>query len=189
MPDPTAPPDRRKDVVRRAVEVIRRAGYLTLATSDSTGRAWAAQLQYAWFTSPLSLVVGSHIEARHSVDIAENGRAAAAISLLPDMQGGPDGLQVAGACSVLSGTTLARRAPAFYRQMYAGPVEADDLALTPEQLSGSAPLRLYELRIDELWILDLDRWAKEHVSARVQVDHIAVEHALGAINPAEHAPR
>lgn len=189
MSDSVFGPTRHPDLVHRAVEIICRAGYLTLATADSAGRPWAAQLQYAWFTSPLSLVFGSHVEARHSVDIAASGRAAAAASLLPGVRGGPDGLQVAGPCTALGGAALELHAAAFYRQMYADPGEARDHALSPEQLSGDAPLRLYELRVKELWILDLDRWAKEQVSARVQVESAAVEQALSDLNATEHAPR
>lgn len=186
MVDLVSPQSRRPDLLRRAVNIIRQAGYLTLATADVAGRPWAAPLQYAWFTSPLSLVVGSHVAARHSIDVAATHKAAAALSVFPEMPGGLDGLQAAGCCTALTGAVLEGRAADFYRQVHPDPVEARSLALTPEQLSGAAPLRLYELRVDELWILDLDRWAQEHISTRVQIDPARVDDLLRGLSSAPH---
>ncbi|WP_171007128.1 pyridoxamine 5'-phosphate oxidase family protein [Brevibacterium sp. XM4083] len=177
------------DLLERAVAIIRQAGYLTLATVNPAGAPWAAQLQYAWFASPLSLVVGSHVATRHSTDIAVTHQAAAAVSLLPGMPEGPDGLQVAGRCTALAGPALAERVAYFYRQMHPDPAKASELALRPEQLSGDAMLRLYELRMEEVWILDLDRWAHEQISDRVQLDPQAVSEALRRATSPEYAQR
>lgn len=111
----------------------------------------------------------SRLEARHSRDITETGRAAATISTLPGTEHGLDGIQIAGTCSALDGHDLREKAPGFYQQILPD-TAPDRYTPQPEQLSGDAPLRLFQLCVDELWILDLDRWARDQVSTRVPVD-------------------
>ncbi len=163
---------------QRAATIIRTGRYLSLATANTEARPWAAQLQYAWFLSPLSVVVGSHVAARHSRDIVETSRAAATISLLPASGQSLDGIQVAGSCRVLDCAELREKVSSFYQQMLPGTPDEESSGLTADQLSGDAPLRLYQLDIAEVWILDLDRWAREQVSGRRRLSAEAVESAL-----------
>lgn len=167
-----------RDLAVRAAQIICGAGYLTIATATPDTGPWAAQLQYAWFTSPLRLVVGSGVTARHSRNIVATGVAAASVSTLPDSAHGLDGLQVAGDCRALSGAELEAVVPAFYQQMFTDPVEAQAHALPVSQLDGQGPQRLLELRPRELWILDLDRWDTEGISTRRAIDISAVDTAL-----------
>lgn len=176
------PSSRRTGPAARAAQIIRQAGYLSLATSTPEAGPWAAQLQYAWFTSSLKLVVGSHVTARHSRDIAVTARAAATLSTLPDSPHGLDGLQISGDCQALSSEAVAATAPMFYEQMFPEAVDAQQHALPLAQLHGDGPQRLFELRIRELWILDLERWEREGISTRLAVDIPAVETALDETN-------
>lgn len=169
-----------REIVARAARIIRGAGYLTMATAAPDSGPWAAQLQYAWLTHPLRLLVGSGSTARHTLHILSTGVAAATVSTLPGSVHGLDGLQVAGDCRSLSGTDLASAVEGFYQQMFPNPTEARAQALPLTQLDGDGPHRLLELRPRELWILDLDRWDDEGVSARQAVDIHAVEDALAA---------
>lgn len=165
-------------IVARTARIIRDAGYLTMATASPESGPWAAQLQYAWFTHPLRLVAGSGITAQHTRHVLSTGVAAATVSTLPGSAHGLDGLQMAGDCRALSGTELASVVKAFYQQMFADPAEAQAQALPLTQLDGGGPQRLLELRLHELWILDLDRWDTDGVSARRAVDIEAVENIL-----------
>lgn len=166
------------DVAARAARIIRSARYLSLATATPERGPWAAQLQYAWFTGPFRLVVGSSATSRHYCDINATGIAAATISTLPDAVFGLDGLQVAGGCRTLSGSDLEAVVPAFYSQMFTDPAAADAHALPLSQLDEPGPQRLLELRPREIWILDLDRWDDEGVSARRAVNISSIETSL-----------
>lgn len=123
-------------------------------------------------------MAGSGATAQHTRHVLSTGVAAATVSTLPGTVHGLDGLQMAGDCRALSGTELASVVEAFYQQMFADPAEAQAQALPPTQLDGAGPHRLLELRPRELWILDLDRWDTERVSARRPVDIEAVENIL-----------
>lgn len=175
-----------QDVAVRAAEIIRGAGYLTIATATPETGPWAAQLQYAWFTRPLRLVVGSRVAARHCRDIAATGVAAATVSTLPGSAHGLDGLQMAGDCHALSGTELESAVASFYQQMFSDTSDAQAQALSLSQLEGHGSQRLLELRPHALWILDLDLWDSERVSARVSVDMVALEGALDQPQGAKH---
>lgn len=166
------------EIVTRAAGIIRNAGYLTIATAAPGSSPWAAQLQYAWFTHPLRLVVGSGATARHTLHILSTGAAAATVSTLPGTAHGLDGLQLAGDCRTLSGADLASVVEGFYQQMFADPTEARAQAFPLTQLDGDGPHRLLELRPRELWILDLDRWDNEGISARRAVDIENLANAL-----------
>lgn len=167
-----------QQLARRAARIISDSGYLAIATATPGAGPWSAQLQYAWFTAPLRLVMGSAVTARHTRDIAATGVAAASIATHPDSPRGLDGVQLAGDCLALSGTDLKSVISAFYRQMFTDPAEADANRLPLSQLDESGPQRLLEFRVRELWILDLDRWHAEGVSARRLVGLGAVENAL-----------
>lgn len=172
----------RPEVAVRAARIIREARYLSLATATPHAGPWAAQLQYAWFINPLRLVVGSHVTARHARDIAATARAAATLSTLPDSPHGLDGLQMSGDCQALSSEAVAATAPMFYEQMFPEAVDAQQHALPLSQLRGDGPQRLFELRIRELWILDLERWERDGTSTRRAVDIPAVEMTLDERN-------
>lgn len=165
-------------ILTRAARIIRDARYLSIATTAPDSSPWAAQLQYAWFTHPLRLVVGSGTTARHTRHILSTGVAAATVSTLPGSAHGLDGLQMIGASRALSGTELAPVVDGFYQQMFPDPAEARNHALPLTQLDADGPQRLLELRPRELWILDLDRWHMDGVSARRPVDIEAVEDVL-----------
>lgn len=167
-----------REIAARAARIIRDAGYLTIATAAPGSGPWAAQLQYAWFTHPLRLVAGSGATTRHTRHVLSTGIAAATISTLPGTAHGIDGLQMAGDCRALSGTELASVVEGFYQQMFTDPAEAQAQALPLTQLDGGGPQRLLGLRPRELWILDLDRWSTDGVSARRAVDIEAVENIL-----------
>ncbi|SHL73807.1 hypothetical protein SAMN04487849_109113 [Micrococcus luteus] len=166
------------EITTRAAGIIKDAGYLTVATTAPDSTPWAAQLQYAWFTDPLRFVVGSAVSARHTRHVLNTGVAAAALSTLTGTAHGLDGLQMAGDCRALSGAELTSVLEAFYQQMFTDPAEARAQALPVAQLDEGGPQRLLELRSRELWILDLDRWETDGVSARRAVDIETVESIL-----------
>lgn len=171
-------PSTQEALAERAARIIISSQYLALATSRPDTGPWSAQLQYAWFTSPLRFVVGSGLNARHTQDVMATRVAAASISTNPDSPLGLDGLQLSGQCAPLTGQQLTDAASAFYDQMFTDPQDAQAHTLPLEALEGNGTQRLLELTVSELWILDLDRWAAEGVSARRQVDIRAVEEAL-----------
>lgn len=167
------------DVAARAARIIRSAGYLSLATATAEEGPWAAQLQYAWFINPFRLVVGSAVASRHFRDIVTTGLAAATISTLPGTPHGLDGLQILGRCSPLAGSDLEATATPFYAQMFPDAADVQELALPLEELDGPGPQRLLACQPSEVWILDLDRWERDGVSARRSLDITSIEDALG----------
>ncbi|GFZ97093.1 hypothetical protein [Nesterenkonia alkaliphila] len=169
-------------VADRAAKIIRGAGYLSLATATPEEGPWAAQLQYAWFTNPFRLVVGSAVASRHFRDIATTGLAAATISTLPGTPHGLDGLQLRGPCWPLTGPELEATAPPFYAQMFPDAADAQAHALPLEELDGPGPQRLLACQPSEVWILDLDRWERDGVSARRALNIASIEDALGEVS-------
>lgn len=168
-----------QDVADRAAKIIRGAGYLSLATATPEEGPWAAQLQYAWLTDPFRLVVGSAVASRHFGDIAATGVAAATISTLPGTPHGLDGLQLLGPCSALTGPELEAAARPFYAQMFPDAVDAQAHALPLVELDSFGPQRLLALQPTEVWILDLDRWERDEVSARRALNIASIDDALG----------
>lgn len=166
------------DLAARAARIIRGAGYLSLATATPEKGPWAAQLQYAWFTDPFRLVIGSAVASRHFRDIATTGMAAATISTLPGTPYGLDGLQILGPCRPLTGSELEATATPFYVQMFPDAADVQELALPLEELDGPGPQRLLACQPSEVWILDLDRWECDGVSARRSLDIASIEEAL-----------
>lgn len=89
-----------------------------------------------------------------------------------------DGIQVAGSRRVLDCAELREKVSSFYQQMLPGTPDEEEFWTDCRSIERRRPLRLYQLDIAEVWILDLDRWAREQVSGRRRLSAEAVESAL-----------
>lgn len=158
------------DEAERAALVLRDGGYLSLATVGPDSLPWAAQAQYACSAEPLRLVFGSCTGSRHAAHINESRVVAASIALLPDAHGRLDGVQLVGSCYPVEGQQLTVTCELFYGQLFPDPRDRQAYGRAPAQLVGDAPHRLFELAIERLWVPDLDRWDREQVSARQEVE-------------------
>lgn len=165
-----APETTGDDAPGRAARVVRLGGYLSLATADPAGLPWVAQLQYAWHPQPFSFVFGSSTESQHAADLRQSSRAAAAISLLPAAHERLDGVQLTGTCAPLRDARLSTMRGRFYTQLFPDPEERLAYELPTSRLAGAAPQRLFELTVERLWLLDLQRWEDEQICARTEVD-------------------
>jgi uncharacterized protein YhbP (UPF0306 family) len=162
----------------RVARVILLGNYLSLATTGQAGKPWVAYVQYAWNSAPLSFIFESAVTSRHATDLLQNPTAAGAISLLPAAHGCLDGIQVTGTCAQLQGERLSRMRRLFYTQIFPDP----DVGMAYEQLerhlTGNG---LFELRVEQLWVLDLQRWETEQISARTEVDPLTIAPRLLAM--------
>lgn len=132
-----------------ARQVLDANAYLTLATSDVDGRPWASAV---WFAEREihEFVWVSRIERRHSRNIAARPEVALAVFDSTTPVGSATAVYVDAIAAVVADEDVTDALAIFNG-------EADASGLTPwttDQVTGSAPFRLFRAVTTEAWILD-----------------------------------
>jgi hypothetical protein len=121
--------------------------YMTLATADEDGRPWAAPVFYAaadyaefyWISAPGSV---------HSRNLALRPRISIVIFDSGVAEGAGQAVYMAATAEQVADGDLARGLA-----VYPGAADPGSHPLTPGQLQGPAPYRLYRAAVSEHWIL------------------------------------
>ncbi len=143
MTDETVPPD----LAEHAKEVIRRTRYLVLGTVDAEGRPWTTPVYFAPGGDRTFYWV-SATDARHSVNLAADARAAVTVfdsTVLPHHGRAVYGR---GEARELAGADIAAAL-----EHYPRPSEEGVTSLGPEDVSGSSGYLLYAFVTTDLWVL------------------------------------
>lgn len=133
------------DEVAIAGRLIETGRYMSLATLDGS-RPWVAAVAYV-HTAGHVFCWASRRDARHSLDIAATGQAAATIFDSQASYEKVEGIQFAGEAEAVPDHELPDLLALYVRRfpMYE--------ALDPADLASSGTFGLYRLRVTELWTL------------------------------------
>jgi hypothetical protein len=127
--------------------IIDDSRYMTLATADEDGRPWASPVFYAaadyaefyWISAPGST---------HSRNLAQRPRISIVIFDSGVAEGAGQAVYMAATAEQGADGDLARGLA-----VYPGAADPGSHPLTPEQLQGPTPYRLYRAAVSEHWIL------------------------------------
>ena len=135
------------DIAAHARSIIDTNLYLTLGTVDADGRPWTSPVYFAP-AGDRGFYWTSATDARHSRHLAERPQVSLVIfdSTVAPYQG--RAVYGVGEARPLSGRDLDRALAAYPR-----PGGADATPVTREDVTGSAPYRLYLATASELWVL------------------------------------
>ena len=121
--------------------------YLTLGTVDADGRPWTSPVYFApgqdrdfyWMSDP---------DAQHSRNLAGRPRVSLVIfdSTVPAYHG--RAVYAVGEAAVVSDSDLDR-----VLEYFPGPPSRGGSQITPEDVSGAAPYRMYRATASEMWVL------------------------------------
>ena len=135
------------DLAAHARAIIDANLYLTLGTADPDGRPWTSPVYFApagdrefvWLSDP---------DARHSRHLAERPQVSLVIfdSTVAPYHG--RAVYAAGEAWELSGSDLDRALRAYPRADGRGATP-----VTPEEVTGPAPYRLYRATASDIWVL------------------------------------
>lgn len=160
------------DSAERAARLLHGARFMTLATCEADGAPWASTVNYV--VSPgegVVLVWYSMREARHSRNLAREGRVAATIfrtDLAPAQSPlGLDGLQLTGRAAAVDGDALERTHAQYYLSNFPDEAVRREWQLPLSQFCGEGPRRFYRLTVEAWWLLDIARWQRDKVDARL----------------------
>ncbi|WP_051023299.1 pyridoxamine 5'-phosphate oxidase family protein [Nocardia pneumoniae] len=158
--------------VDRAVTLLTRSRFLTLATSDPADRTgpWVATVRYV-VSDTGTLLFGSVLDARHSRHIEAQPQVAATVWHLGADPEVTDSVQMHGWCTRVP----ADEAPRLHEQLLAKGFPNPDTRA--EALSG-LPLarfqpggthRLYTITPTDCWVRDKTAWHQTHIDRRIKV--------------------
>jgi nitroimidazol reductase NimA-like FMN-containing flavoprotein (pyridoxamine 5'-phosphate oxidase superfamily) len=135
------------DLTAHARAIINANLYLVLGTTSPDGRPWTSPVYFAP-AGDREFYWMSDTDARHSRHIAERPQVSMVIfdSTVAPYHG--RAVYAAGEARVLSGSDLDRALEAYPR-----PDGVDATPVTPADVSGSAPYRLYQATAADLWVL------------------------------------
>ena len=135
------------DLTAHARALIAANFYLTLGTADPDGRPWISPVYFAP-AGDREFYWVSATDARHSRNLAERPEVSLVIfdSTVAPYHG--RAVYVVGAARELSGGDLDRALEAYPRADGGGAT-----AVTREDVTGSAPYRLYRATASEMWVL------------------------------------
>jgi nitroimidazol reductase NimA-like FMN-containing flavoprotein (pyridoxamine 5'-phosphate oxidase superfamily) len=134
-------------LIAHAQDLLDTNRYLTLATADPDGRPWSSPVYFAsagrWEFSWVSA-----IDARHSRNLA--GRPQVSLVVF-DSTGAPyhgRAVYAVGEARQLSGAELDRGLA-----VYPGPSHRGGAPISRDEVTGTAPYRLYRASASDLWVL------------------------------------
>jgi Pyridoxamine 5'-phosphate oxidase len=121
--------------------------YLTLGTVDAGGRPWTSPVYFSpggdrefyWMSDPA---------AQHSLNLAERPRVSLVVfdSTVPPYHG--RAVYAVGQAAVVSESDLDRAL-----EYFPGPPSRGGAQVTPEDVTGPAPYRMYRATASQLWVL------------------------------------
>ncbi len=157
----------------RSARLLETTGFITLATVSAEGYAWASTVNYVPAWSPLTLTWYSSRFSRHSRNIAHNPYIAGSIFRTDLGEAAPpvglDGVQLQGRCHEVAQADLDDVYEYYYRTNFPEPEVRREWELPKEQFYQAGHRRFYQLVIEHLWLVDLDRWAQDKEDGRIEV--------------------
>lgn len=135
------------DLATHARALLDTNGFLTLGTVDPDGRPWTTPVYFA-AAGLREFYWSSETGALHSRNLAERPGVSIVVfdSSVRPYYG--RALYAAGTACELSGDDLERGL-----EVYPGPAERGATELTPGDVTGSSPYRLYRAMATEVWVL------------------------------------
>jgi len=141
--DPMTP----ENLAAHARDLLNANRYLTLGTVDAHGAPWTTPVYFAAADERVYYWV-SEIDAQHSRNLARRPQVSIVIfdSTVTPYHG-----------RAVYGVGQAREVPAddLHRalQVYPGPSSRDATPVTPEEVTGISPYRLYQATTSKVWVL------------------------------------
>ncbi len=152
------------DSASRAVALIQKSMFFTLATSDGK-KPWSIPLAFS-VGSDSTLVFYSAVESLHSKHLELCPDVAASIFTGPPSV---DGLQMSGSCTVVPDEKVAEVAHRYFTSLFSG----DDLAWwqrpATEFMTG-ALWRFYEVDVTSAYVIEQDQFSETRLDRRITVD-------------------
>jgi nitroimidazol reductase NimA-like FMN-containing flavoprotein (pyridoxamine 5'-phosphate oxidase superfamily) len=135
------------DLAAHARSLINANLYLVLGTTDPDGRPWTSPVYFAP-AGDREFYWVSATDARHSVHVAERPQVSLVIfdSTVAPYQG--RAVYAVGEARELSGSDLRRAL-----EVYPRPGDTVATRLTSDEVTGSAPYRMYRASASDLWVL------------------------------------
>lgn len=166
-----------ENAFRRAAFLLGSARFMTLATVSPAGEPWASTVNYVPMEdASIRVVWYSMRDARHSRNIESNARATASIfrtDLTHESPLGLDGLQLEGTCRAIPADELAAFHEHYYARNFVDDAARHEWMLPLDDFRGDGKRRFYELTVERLWLLDIDRWLIDKHDQRVAVPSLA----------------
>lgn len=155
----------------RTKRVLEEARYLSLSTVSPTGQPWAAVLQYAWLPRPLRFLFGSATRSRHSGHIVANPTVSGSLYVMGDgALTEVDGAQFTGTCRELTEDEVRRHHATFYDALLPDEESRHEYTLPVEALLAPADHRIYQITVENLWLIDTSTWIEDRIDRRVEVE-------------------
>jgi uncharacterized protein YhbP (UPF0306 family) len=139
-------PNQFKDVVAGIVE---QNSFMTIATADGEGRPWATPVWYA-HSSFVEFLWVSRPDTRHSQNIAVRPQVAIVVFDSTVKPADAQGVYIEATAAEVAAEDLSAKAAIYSQRSQARGLRAWSV----DDVSGSAPLRLYAARVMRLFILD-----------------------------------
>ncbi len=132
--------------------IIRDNRYLTLATANKKGEAWASPLAYAYDEKENLFYFYSARTSRHCLNIAENSKASACIfnSTLPSSCA--DGLQFDATVQAVVPERLEKTMDFYFRASFPDAKERAEWIRPIEDFSSKAPQAFYQIKPINMFI-------------------------------------
>jgi len=146
----------------RAVEIIDRINYLTLATVDAGGRPWNSPVFFAR-DEHFNLFWGSHTGARHSQNIGDRAPVAIVIYDSTIAPGQGEGVYIEADATLLTAPAHIARA----HQLIAIRHQVPYWKL--EQVQPGMPIRLYQARPLHVWMNDEGQRDGHYIDTRAPI--------------------
>lgn len=154
--------------------LLQTAGFVTLATVDAAAIPWASTVNYVLLREPeLRLVWYSMRDAQHSRNIEEGSVVSGSIfrtDLTPEQSPvGLDGIQLIGRGGAVPDSRAENIHAEYYRLNFPDEAVRKEWMLPLEQFTRSGSRRFYELSVEKIWLLDIERWLADKGDYRSEV--------------------
>ncbi|AZV26581.1 hypothetical protein CT157_11340 [Pseudomonas syringae] len=158
---------------QRAYNLLKESRFVTLASCSKEGDVWASTVNYIPVLKPVSLVWSSQRSAQHSQNIRNSKKISGSIFRY-DLQGisplGVDGVQFNGSACEISSSESEEIYNYFRRCNFSN--ESESLRFMPplEEFLEAGHRRFYRVKIQQLWLFDIDEWLDSKNDQRVLID-------------------
>lgn len=157
----------------RCLRLLNTTRFVTLATVSADGEAWASTVNYVYRSETQTLLWYSMSDARHSRNIEQVSVLSGSLfrtdlgAEAPPV--GLDGIQFCGTARSVPDDEVQSAHESYYRINFPDERIRAQWVLPLAEFKQSEKRSFYELTIEQLWLLDLDRWSYDKNDQRIEV--------------------
>ncbi|MFC6340235.1 pyridoxamine 5'-phosphate oxidase family protein [Pseudomonas sp. CCM 7891] len=160
-------------LAERCDRLLHTTRFITLATASAHGAPWASTVNYVYRTETESLLWYSMSDSLHSRNIEQEPNISGSIFRTDLGDSAPpvglDGIQLSGFARAIPDNEIEIVHKDYYRINFPDKDTREQWMLPLSDFNKSAKRSFYELRIRQLWLLDLERWSYDKNDQRIEV--------------------